>query len=237
MTTTTTTTRGTAKGRPQQGGPPLGVLALASGGLLVAGLATSAALGGVFPSPYGDPAAIRDYFLRESDAVRALGILVFASAVPLAIYAATASVRLRQLGATAPGATIALTGGVLSAGALSLSGLLQWTLARPAVRVHEPLVRALQDLSFLTGGVMTVVFLGLLVAGIAVPALVLRLLPRPVAAIGLAIAVLAEIAILSLIWPALSVLLPIARFPALVWLVVAGLQLPKSLHRVASDPQ
>lgn len=220
-------TQGLSVRRRQQGGPPLGVLALVSAGLLVAGIATSAALGGVFPSPFGDPAAIREYFLTRSGAVRASGVLLFASSVPLAIYAATASARLRQLGVTAPGATIALVGGVLAAGALTLSGLLQWTLARPAVRGSEPLVRALQDLAFLTGGAAHVVFLGLLVAGIAVPALLLRLLPRALALAGLALAVLAELTTLSLVWPALSPLLPLARFPALVWLVVAGLRLPQ----------
>ncbi len=37
----------------------------------------------------------------------------FASTVPLAIYAAIASSRLRTLGVTAPGATIALAGGLI----------------------------------------------------------------------------------------------------------------------------
>jgi hypothetical protein len=199
-----------------------------SAALLVAGIALSAALGGVFPSPFETSATIRLYFLTQSDAVKASGVLIFASSVPLAIYAATASARLRQLGITAPGATIALAGGLVSAGALSLSGLLQWTLARPAVRVDEPLVRALQDLAFLSGGPAHVVFLGLLLAGVAVPALVLGLLPRPLAWAGLVIAVIAEATTLALIWPALSVLLPVARFPALAWLIAAGLLLPKS---------
>src|SRR4051794_34759695 len=142
--------------RPQQRGPSLTLLSTISLALLLAGLAVSAALGGVFPSPYSHADAIRHYFLTESDAVRAGGILTFASSVPLAIYAATASARLRQLGITAPGATIALTGGVLSAGALSMAGLLQWTLAQGPVRTDEPLVRGLHDLTFLTGGVMHV---------------------------------------------------------------------------------
>lgn len=67
---------------------------------------------------------------------------------------------------------------------LTLSGLLQWVLSRPAVRTDVPIVRALHDLSFLTGGVAHVVFLGLLLAGIAVPALLLHLLPRPLAVTG-----------------------------------------------------
>jgi hypothetical protein len=194
--------------------------------LLVAGLALSATLGGVFPSPYAHADTIRHYFVTQSDAVRAGGILTFASSVPLAIYAATASARLRQLGMTAPGATIALAGGLLSAAALSLAGLLQWTLAQAPVRADESLVRALQDLAFLTGGVMHVVFLGLLVAGIAVPGWLAALLPRPLAFAGLAIAVTAELSTLSLLWQPMSFLLPLGRFPALLWLIAAGILLP-----------
>ena len=224
MTTTNTPRR-------QQAGPPLGVLALVSTGLLLAGLVTSAALGGTFPSPYADPAVIAAHFATRPDAVLAGGVLLFGSSVPLAIYAATASARLRQLGVTAPGATIGLVGGVLASGALAASGLLTWTLARPAVREAGPLVRALADLTFLTGGPAHVVFLGLLVAGIAVPALLLGLLPRGVAVAGLVIAAVAELSFLSLAVPALSLLIPLARFPGLVWLVVAGFLLPNQHPR------
>jgi Sap, sulfolipid-1-addressing protein len=212
--------------RPTQGGPPMGVLAAVSLALLLAGLITSAALGGTIPSPFGSAASIQHYFLAHPSAVKASGILAFASSVPLAIYAATASARLRQLGVTAPGATIALAGGLLSASALSLSGLLQWTLSRPAVRGDTALVRAFDDLSFLTGGPAHVVALGLLLAGIAVPSLILGLLPRPLAWAGLVIAGLAELSTIVLIWPSLAVLLPIARFPGLIWLIVAGFLLP-----------
>jgi hypothetical protein len=226
MTTTTAPRR-------QQAGPPLGVLALVSTGLLLAGLATSAALGGAFPSPYADPAVIAAHFATQPDAVLAGGVLLFGSSVPLAIYAATASARLRQLGVTAPGATIGLVGGVLASGALAASGLLTWTLARPAVREAGPLVRALADLAFLTGGPAHVVFLGLLLAGIAVPALLLGLLSRAVAVAGLVIAAVAELSFLSLAVPALSLLIPLARFPGLVWLVVAGFLLPRQRARKA----
>jgi len=210
----------------RQGGPPLGLLGAVSLALLIAGLAASAALGGVLPSPFGSAASIGHYFQAHSGAVRASGIFGFASSVPLAIYAATASARLRQLGVTAPGATIALAGGLLSSAFLGLSGLVQWTLSQAPIRGDLALVRALEDLAFLTGGPAHVVGLGLLLAGIAVPSLILGLLPRPLAWFGLIIAALAELTTVVLIWPSMAPLLPIARFPALIWLVVAGLLLP-----------
>ncbi|MDX6365993.1 MAG: hypothetical protein QOK30_1069, partial [Nocardioidaceae bacterium] len=39
--------------RHPQGGPPLGLLAVISTGLLLVGIVASAAVGGVVPSPYG----------------------------------------------------------------------------------------------------------------------------------------------------------------------------------------
>jgi hypothetical protein len=219
--------------RPQQGGPPLVVLAVIVVALFAGGLAIGAALAGVPPFPFRSTPTIQDFFRAHPGAVQAAAVGIFGSSVPLAIYAATASARLRQLGVTAPGATIALAGGILSAAALGLAGLLIWTLSRPAVTVDPVLVRALYFLVYLTGGPAHVVGLGLLVAGIAVPSLILGLLPKRVAWAGLVIAVVAELSALVLIWPGLSVLLPIGRVPALVWLVVAGALLPVRRRREA----
>jgi hypothetical protein len=202
------------------------LLALISVGLLLGGLVIGIALGGVMPLPYGPSIAVQQYIAAQPVAVQVIATAAFASSVPLAIYAATASARLRQLGVTAPGATIALTGGTLAAGALGLTGLLGWTLSRPDVSTDPALVRAVYYLVFLVGGPGHIVALGLLVAGMAVPCLVLGLTPRTVAWIGLVIAVLAELATLVLVWPELGVILPIARISALVWLVVAGALLP-----------
>lgn len=68
------------RSRPQ-GGPPPALLAAVSLALLIGALATSAALGGVFPSPFASPTAIAEYFARESDAVRATAVFLFGSAV------------------------------------------------------------------------------------------------------------------------------------------------------------
>ena len=219
--------------RPRQGGPPLVVLASISLALLVGGLGIGVALGGVPPKPFAAGTSVGDFFVAHPVAVQVAAVGVFGSSIPLAIYAATASARLRQLGVTAPGATIALAGGILAAGALGLSGLSLWTLSRPEVTADEPLVRALYFLVFLTGGPGHVVVLGLLVAGLAVPSLILGFVPRPIAWAGLVIGAIAELTTLVLIWPGLDVLLPIARFSALVWLIVVGAQLPlRRAHRV-----
>jgi hypothetical protein len=204
----------------------LAVVAAICIGLLFGGLAIGVALGGLMPLPYGPVAAVAQYVRAESVAVRVIAVAVFGSSVPLAVYAAAASARLRQLGVAAPAATIALTGGILAAGALGLTGLVAWTLSRPEIRGDTALVRTLYYLVFLVGGAGHIVALGLLVAGMALPSLGLGLLPRPLAWAGLAIAGMSELTTLVLFWPVLGPTLPVARVSALAWLVVAGARLP-----------
>ena len=211
------------------GGPPLAGLAVTSTVLFLAGLIASTALAGTtFPSPSDPATGILTYFRDHPDAVTASGFFQFAAAVPLAIYAATASSRLRTLGIQAPGAMIAFAGGTLAAAFLTLSGLVTWTLAQPAVLASPPLVRGLHYLAFATGGPGSVVPFGLLVAGLAVPAVFGALLPRWLAATGLIIALAAEFSALSLLINGAAYLLPVARFAGLAWLITAGALLPKT---------
>lgn len=213
--------------------PSLILLSAGCVGLLFGGLAIGVALGGVMPLPYGPVAAIQRYVRDQPVAVHIIAVATFASSVPLAVYAATASSRLRQLGVLGPRPTIALTGGTLAAATLGLTGLLGWTLSWQEVSADTALVRALYLLVFLIGGPAHMVALGLLIAGMALPSLALGLTPRPVAWSGLAIAGLSELTMLVLVWTGLGVILPIARVLALAWLVVAGALLPRrDLHAV-----
>ncbi|PIB80259.1 hypothetical protein [Mycobacterium celatum] len=214
--------------RPQQE-PPLALWAAICIGLLLGAVAIGVVLGGVMPLPYGPAAPVEQYVAEQPAAVQVIAVGVFASAVPLAVYAATAGARLRELGAAVPGA-IALTGGTLATGTLGLTGLVGWVLSRPGGGAAAALVRVLYYLAFLTGGPAHIVALGLLVAGMSVPGVTLGLLPRPLAYCGVAVAVLAGLTTLVLIWPILGVMLPIARVSALAWLLVAGARLGRS-HR------
>jgi hypothetical protein len=215
-----------ADSRPHDG-PSLVLLAAMCIALLFGGLAIGVALGGLMPLPYGPMGPVQHYVQTQSLAVRIIAVAAFGSSVPLAVYAATVSARLRFLGDTGAGPTIALTGGILAAGSLGLTGLLGWTLSRPEITGDTTLVRALYLLTFLTGGVAHVVALGVLVAGWRLPGLGLGLLPRSLARVGLVIAGLAESTMLVLIWPALGPILPVARVAAMVWLLVAGARLPR----------
>ena len=205
----------------QQGGPPLLAPALAFGLLTVA----SAVLGAAGTRPDSSAAEVAAYIGGNQGVVRLLAFAVFGASVPLAVWAATAYRRQRRLGVAAPGAVIGLTGGVLSAAALAMSGLITWTAAQAS---ETPTVaRALTSLAFASGGPGFVVPLALLIAGIAVPALFLNLMPRWMSIAGLVVAAAAVLASLSLLTPALYPLIPVGRFGGLLWLVAASVLLPR----------
>ncbi|MFJ8039731.1 hypothetical protein ACIRBX_04335 [Kitasatospora sp. NPDC096147] len=220
-------------GGEAQGGPPPGILAVVFTGLFVAGLVLGTVLadGTTFPSPFGEAGEQLAYFRDHGGAVRVMGALQLAASVPLAVYAATVSARLHRLGVRAPGATIALAGGVLASAFLACSGLALWVLSRAELAEAPAVLRALQYAAFAAGGPAHVAPLGLLVAGLAVPGLLAGLLPRWLAVVGLVIAGLAELSVLVLLVDALAPLLPLARFTALLWLVAVGFLLPKRRAR------
>jgi hypothetical protein len=231
---TTTTTDATTDRPPEaavqgsgprrEAGPPLVLPALAFALLFLAGSFVVPSP----PLPTASAAEMLAYYQQYQSSIPLLAFLQFGAAIPLAIFAATAFSRLRRLGLDVPGAAIGLVGGVLAAAALALCGLLGWVGARAASLDDAALIYALRDLTFMTGGVGHVAPLGLLFAGIAVPSLFGRLLPRWLAWLGLGLALIAELSTLSLLTPAAMLALPIARFGGFAWLIAVGALLPRA---------
>jgi hypothetical protein len=160
-----------------------------------------------------------------------LGFFVFSTAIPVLIWSATVYRRLHRLGVTAPGTAIAFGGGLLAAASLAVSGLLTWTTAQ--ANGSAEVVRALTTLGFAAGGPGFVVPFAMLVAGVAVPGLLLGLLPKALAWAGLIIAGLGALATFALLTPALDALLPIGRFGGLIWLIAVSVTLPLTRPRRA----
>ena len=221
----------------RSGGPHPGVLAIVSLVIFLASLAATPVLtGGEWFIPAFAPAADAAGFFRDNaTAAQVAGMLQFGSAVPLGIFAATAYARQLRLGVRVPGPAIGFFGGIDAAVFLMLSGLIMWVLGRPEVVADTALAQALAVLSYLTGGVGFVVGLGLLVAGIAVPSLILGFMPRWLAWAGLVIAALSELSFLSLVLEPLQFLLTVGRFGGLVWLIAAGFLLPR--RRAAANQE
>lgn len=208
-------------------GPHLGVLPAISALLTVAGLAAIALLAdGASVSPFAPTAQVASYIRANPDALRLGSLLLFGSGVPLGIFAAGAYTRLLRLGVRVPGPSIGFFGGIVASGFLMLSASVLWVLSRPEITTDAGLVHALAFLAFVTGGVGYATGMGLLVAGVAVPGLILRLLPRWLCVTGLVIAALCELSFVSMAIEPLEFLLPIGRFGGLAWLIAAGFLLP-----------
>jgi hypothetical protein len=219
------TGRPAARRRPgSQGGPPLVVPALAYGVLMIASVVLSART----PQPSATASALLDFERSHRTELQVAGFLSFAASAPLAIWAATVYRRLHTLGVTAPGAVIALVGGVLAAASLALSGLISWTSTQVVPVASPALARALADLGFAAGSAGFVVPLGLLLAGVSVPALILRLTSRAWAWFGLVVAAASVLSSLILLTTALDPALPVGRFGSVVFLVAISLLLPRS---------
>jgi hypothetical protein len=207
-----------------QGGPPLLAPALAYGALMIASVILSARA----PQPSASASALLTFERSHHTELQVAGFLSFAASAPLAIWSATAYRRLGTLGVTAPGAVIALAGGLLAAASLALSGLISWTSAQVAPIASPALARALSELGFAAGSAGFVVPLGLLLAGISVPSIILRLTPRPWAWFGLAVAAVSVLSTFILLTSTLDATLPIGRFGSLIFLVAVSLVLPQS---------
>jgi hypothetical protein len=219
---TATSTPAPAVSRHRQNGPPLLIPGIAFAVLTVA----SAILGASGPRPASSLTDTAFYDVTHHTTLIVLGTIVFGTSIPLATWTAVTYRRLRHLGITVPGATIAVAGGLLASASLAVSGLVTWTAAQSASDIDLSLARALTDLAFATGGAGFVVPFGLLIAGVAIPGMMNGLMPRWVGWAGLVVAGIAELATLSLLTSALDPLLPVARFGGLIWLLLASVLLP-----------
>ena len=135
--------------------------------------------------------------------------------------------RLQFLGVRAAGAHIALFGGLMAAFDIAISALVLWVMAYPGIAQETAVLRALYYMVFAVGGVGFSVPIGLLIAGLSIPAAMMKLLPRWLVIFGIALAVIGELSALSLVIPGALFVIPLTRFPSFIWLIMAGFKLPK----------
>jgi hypothetical protein len=211
-------------------GPNPGIVAIVYTLLFNAGLyfVISFTGGPHFPGPWESSETIAAYFQGHSRAVLACAFLQFGAAIPLGIFTATMVSRLQFLGVRVAGAHIALFGGLMAAFNMAASALVLWVMAYPGIAQDAAVLRALYYLTFAFGGVGFSVPLGLLMAGLCIPAAFFKLLPKWLVVFGLVLAVIGELSALALVNPNALFLIPLTRFPAFIWLIAAGFALPKT---------
>jgi hypothetical protein len=209
--------------------PPLGALAIVFTVLFLGSMAAQAIMtgGAPYPIPYNSVSEIQAYYTRFPDVLRVVSFLQFGASIPLGLFTATVVSRLLFHRVNAAGVHIALFGGIAASALLAVSALASWTLSQPGVATETGAMRAVELFAFAAGGFGNVAATGLLLAGVSVPSLFLRLMPRWACWFGLIIAGIAELSTLSMVFPAISLLIPLARFPSFVWLIVAGFTIPK----------
>ncbi|MEV6972777.1 DUF4386 domain-containing protein [Kitasatospora sp. NPDC093806] len=228
---TTTSAVPAVSARSPQSGPPLLLPAVAFAALMVVSIVLSRQT----PLPTDSAADTLAYYRDHATVAKVAGTLQFGASLPLAIWAAIAYQRLRRLGVTAPGPGIALVSGVLAAASMAVCGLTVWTAARAGGLGDAPLVRSLADLTFASGGPGHVVPFAVMLAGVAVPMLLLGFGPRGFAWAGLVLAGIGVLGTLALLSTSLGFFLPIARFGGLIWLIAASVLLPAQRPRRAAE--
>jgi hypothetical protein len=185
-----------------------------------------------FPGPWESAETIVSYFQAHSRDVLWCAFFQLGSAIPLGLFSATIVSRLQFLGVRVAGAHIALFGGFLTTFDLAVSSLVLWVMTIPGMAQESAVIRALYYLVFAVGGVGYSMPLGLLFAGVSVPAAFMKLLPKWLVVFGLVLAVCGELSWFSQVFPKALFLIPLTRFPGFVWLICAGFLLPKSAAEV-----
>src|SRR4051794_2678217 len=169
--------------RGAQEGPPLWIPAVSFAGLTVAG----AIIGAGGPRPDSAPADVLAYSVANPTLAAVGAALLLGTAFPLVVFAATAVTRYRRLGVAAPGPLMGFAGAVLAAASVSLSALFSWTAVQIAPLGDPTTAKLLAQLWFATGAFGFAAPMGLLVLGLAVPAVILKFLPGWLAWAGLVI--------------------------------------------------
>jgi hypothetical protein len=206
-----------------------GLVATAYAALFLAGLyfVTGLYTRPGLPSAGLSSAAIVRYFLVNIEAVRISVYLSFLSELALGAFAAIVAGRLLGLGISAARAQVVLFAGFATAFVQTSSHLSEWVLTWPGLGRGTML--GLYYLLYAFGGPGFSILMGFFVGAIAVIAGTRRLLPGWVVWSGLVVALIGAISSINLLIPTtfpFTVMIPLTRFPALFWLIAAGVTLP-----------
>src|SRR5579883_262782 len=135
-------------------GPALGPLAVVFTVIFIGGLLPVTTVGGMpyFPGPWESTQTINTFFRLRPGAGVLCAFLQFGSAIPLGLFTATITSRLRFLGVKAAGVHIALFGGLGAAAAIASSSLVLWAVAQPGISTDSMLTAGLYYVMYALGG-------------------------------------------------------------------------------------
>ncbi|HEY3079620.1 MAG TPA: hypothetical protein VGM69_06905 [Chloroflexota bacterium] len=167
------------------------------------------------------------YFAANRAQVRGMSFVFALAALALLVFVACSAGMLAdrtpQRRSALPG--LALGAGTLSAGFWLLTALLMWVLSRPVASADAVLLATMHELAYVTGGPAHVLFLGVFLGAASAAVWSSSLLPRWVAWTGAVAAVASTLAALALLWEPATLLLPVARGLAMLWILATSLAL------------
>lgn len=181
------------------------------------------------PLPSAPAAEAARYFTESRTAVIAVGICQILAALALFVFAGSVVGITRQERGALPG--LARAGGILSATLLLICGCLGLALVPIAAGGDLALVETVRTLNFLAGGTFHIASLGLFAGAGSLAARRAGALPRPIAWLGVGLAIPAILSLLSLaLYPANALIL-LGRILGFVWSIAAGIALARSARR------
>jgi hypothetical protein len=218
-------------------GPHLGAVAIAYVLLKVASVVPVSSFGapfGVrppyFPALLAPIEQVAAYFATHAGPVSLCAFLQFGAAIPFGIFTAAIVARMSALGSDVAGVRIALFGGIMAAINESVSGGIIWVMGHPVIAQIPALTQSFHYLAVVFGGPGFTMPQGLLMAGTSIAAGSMKWLSKTVVAFGLILAVIGELSWFSMMTPRAGILIPLARWPGFIWLIVAGFSLSKGLR-------
>jgi hypothetical protein len=211
-------------------GPPLWLLSTLYTVLFIAGLypVTTIASTAQWPGPWEPADVIVPYFQTHHAAVLTCMFLQFGATICLGLFTAATVSRLWFLGVRSAGPWIALFGGFLTVFDAIAASCIGWAMIHPAVAAQPAALLGLYYVAYAFGGPGFSIPMGLLIAGISIPAAFMKLLPKWIVVLGLLLAVAGELSWFHLVSPALLFLVPLVRFPGFIWIIAVGFALPRA---------
>lgn len=169
-------------------------------------------------TPYSTDGIVVRYLAQVPRDVPAVGAFLQAtSALALLMLAALAAASVRRRSPESAHADLIRAGGIASATLLLASASFQWVLARPSTEADLHTFRAVLDLVFVTGAAPNVATTGVLIGAVAVAAKKTQLLPAWLNWLGLTVAALSAVSMLSLLAEPLTIFIPLGRYIGMVW--------------------
>jgi hypothetical protein len=178
---------------------------------------------GIYPMPTVPAEDTVAYRLANGDVMRISGVVNVLAGVAAIWFASWLAAVVGRKAPNGQASWLTFAGGAISGAFLILSGAMQWVVQRPDVLAEPALAHAVNSLIFVIGGVGVVLgYAGL----VGVGSLVLmraRLIPNWLAIVGVASGALSLVAAFGLVpeGTELVYLIPLGRFPALLWIAAA----------------